>query len=810
MWANYLLTLYRIVTRRRLHAALNIASLAAGLAVFLIVSRWVGFETSFERWLPDAQNIYAVQTIFPENIQPIASPGLLLDRLKADYPRLTATRILEGAVAVHGAQEPVDTPIEFVDRDFFKVFDLPWIRGDKATALASPSNLLLSETMARRYFGEASPLGRVLTVTIMGNARQPRVLDYRIVGVFKDLPKNTDLRFDFIAPMPTPVIDYDEDWNKWGNMSVATFLRFSSPEAAAALNASLDDFLRRRAPADVSKDLRYRLVPLLKTHLFDPSDAAAVAAFSLVGLLALLIAGANYVNLATAGASLRAREVGMRKVLGATRPALISQFLLEAALAAALAALASLALAELALPFVNTITGVSLTLDSVGAVVTLVVAAATVALAAGVYPALVLSSWRPAAVLASSAFRGGGRMGSRLREGLIFVQFALAGALAVCTMVVLAQTDFVKHAPLGFRREGLVLVPSLSDVRLSDSQRAALISGFRGVPGVAAAAASDSGPGQGGTIVEAFLAPGRRDRPVSLKMTTIGPDYFKVYDARLLAGRLPDAAHGGDDTARGAGAGVGAAAIAPINVVIDSLAAENLGFASPAPAVGQIIEEPDPPGPPLRYVVIGVVSRLRFDSPREASRPILYLFTSGPVANPVAGIRLADTPPTTAIERLRAVWREIAPNVPFHALTARASLDAFYQSDERRAELFTAAAVLSVLIACLGLFGLSLFSAARRTREIGIRKTLGASTRDVMGLLLAQILRPVAAANLLAWPLAWFAMRSWLSGFDQRIALSPLYFLAAAALTALVAILTVAGQALRVARTEPARALVHE
>jgi putative ABC transport system permease protein len=808
MWGNYLLAFYRTFTRRRLYAALNIASLAAGLAVFLIVTRWVGFETSFERWIPNARNIYAVQTIFAQNmgVQPIASPGLLLDQLKADYPRLVATRVLEGSVAVHGAHDLVDEPIQFVDRDFFKVIDLPWIAGDKATALAQPSDLLLSETMARRYFGDASPIGRVLTVTFTGNARQPRVLDYRIAGVFKDLPQNTDLRFGFVAPMPASVIDYDEDWNRWGMMSVETYVRLPGPDAAAAMNASLDAFLRRRAPADVSTDKRFRLVPLLKAHLFAPSDAAVVAAFGLVGFLALLIAGANYVNLATAGAALRAREVGMRKVLGATRPELVGQFLLETTAAVALSALASLALAELALPFVNAISGVSLALDSVGAGVTLVCAAAVVILAAGFYPALVLSGYRPAAVLASSAFRGGGRMGTRLREGLVFLQFGLAGALAVCTMVVLAQTDFVKRAPLGFRKDGLVLVPSLSDARLSDSQRAALVGSFRGLPGVAAATASDSGPGQGGTILEAFVAPGRRDRPVAIKMTTIGPDYFKVYDAKLLAGRLPDAAHGADDENRGAGS----AATLPINVVIDSLAVRGLGFASPGQAVGQIIEETNPQGAPLRYAVIGVVSGLRFDSPRDVSRPTLYLFTSGPAPIPIAGVRFADTPPTTAIERLRRVWSSIAPDVPFRALTARASLDLFYQPDERRAKLFTAAAALSVLIACLGLFGLSLFSAARRTREIGIRKTLGASTRDVMGLLLGQILRPVVAANLLAWPLAWFAMKSWLSGFDQRIALTPLYFLAAAALTAFVAIVTVAGQVLKVARAEPARAITHE
>ena len=815
MWANYLLAFYRTLTRRRLYAALNLASLAAGLAVFLIVTRWVGFETSFERWIPNAQTIWAVETIFSASKnRPIASPGLLLDQLKADYPRLVGTRVLEGRVAIRGAHDPVEEPIQFVDRDFFRVIDLPWIGGDKTTALARPSNLLLSQTMARRYFGDASPLGRVLTVTFTGNARQPRVLDYRVVGVFKDLPQNTDLKFAFIAPMPAPVLDYDEDWDSWGWMSVRSYIRLTRADAAA-LNADLDNFLRRHAPSEMLKEIQFRVVPLLDAHLFDARDAAVVAAFRLIGFLALLIAAANYVNLATAGASLRAREVGMRKVVGATRPALIGQFLLETALTVALAAVAGLALAELALPFVNAISGVPLALDSfgpggglAGALMTLVPTAAAVVLAAGAYPALVLSSYRPASVLAASSSRGGGRMGTRLREGLVFLQFALAGALTVCTIVVLAQTDFVKRAPLGFRKDGLILVPSLDDPRLSDGQRAALVGGFRSLPGVAAATQSNSGPGLGGLDMEAIGVPGRREPPAHISVTTIGPDYFKVYDARLLAGRLPDGAHGLDDADRRAGS----AAVAPIsrNVVLDSRAARDLGFAGPGQAVGQIIEQQNPLGAPLRYVVIGVVSPLRFSSPREISRPTVYLFTSGAVATPTAGVRFTDTAPTAAIGRLRTVWRRIAPDVPFRALTARASLDALYQSDERRAKLFTAAAALSVLIACLGLFGLSLFSAARRAREIGIRKTLGASTGDVLGLLIAQILRPVAAANLVAWPLAWFAMRSWLSGFDQRIALSPLYFLAAAALTALVALLTVASQVLKVARAEPARALSHE
>jgi putative ABC transport system permease protein len=821
MLGHYLLTLYRSLSRHRLYAAINVLSLALGIAVFLVLFLDVRFETSFERWLPHADQIYSIRTIGVGEMAGMgsveATMGDLLEELRADNPGLVGTRRWHIGATVRQGERVVGEQLTAVDPDFFQVFDLPLVAGDKARLLTRPDDLILTTTKAKQYFGDTDPMGKTLTVAYGGEVH---VL--HVVGVLKDLPRTTDLTFDFLVPLKAPTPEQSAGWRHWGNVELRTYLRFTSPEQAKALDARFDDFVDRHALHDIGpnahKTWRQRTMPLLSGHLYEAKDAAVVVTLGLVGLLTLVLAGINYVNLATARASLRAREVAVRKVMGATVPALMAQFMAEALATAALGALLGLALCELSLPLVNAAGGLSLKIDYLSdpsLFAAILITVVVVGLGAGLYPALILSQFEPASVLASAKTPGGGRSGGRVRTALVVVQFTVAIAFMISTGVIVSQTNFVRHADIGFNREGLIVVHAFGGDDLTPAQRESLLTAWRSRPGVASVTAADIAPGiDDSTTTTNVTRPGQAGDGPSLNVVTAAPDFFQTYGARLVAGRLPDLAHGADYPAllpRGRDAAEAAQAHEPApNVVLNNRAVQALGFKSPADAIGKVLREGSGTDPFTPLTIIGVVADIRMRSPRQSVPPTLYYGKSGDIENVVAVVRYAGADPHAVIDLMASDWRRIAPTAPFSAKTIDQSLGRYYAKDDHQGHLFIIGAALAVLIGCVGLYGLASFNTARRVKEIGIRKTLGASTGDILKLLVGQFLRPVVIANLFAWPLAWWAMNGYLSGFDQRIALTPAYFLAATALTLLIAVATVAGQAYAVARAEPAKALRRE
>ena len=821
MLAHYLLTLYRSLSRHRLYAAINVLGLAVGIAVFLVLFLDVRFETSFERWIPNADQIYAIRTSGQGELAGLGAMnhtmGGLLDELRADYPQLVGTRVWEDGGTVRQADKITAEQVEKVDPTFFKVFDLPLIQGDKAALLTRPDDLILTQSKAKQYFGDVDPIGRKLTVAFDGEVR---VL--RVVGVLKDPPKTTDFNFDLITLLKVPTPAQDPAWREWGSIELDTYLRMKTPDQARALDGEFDRFIDRHAAQDMGpnahKMWRERTLPLLAEHLVEPKDASIVAALGGVGLLTLLLAAVNYVNLATARAGLRAREVAVRKVMGATVPVLAGQFIAEAVATVALGALIGLALCELALPLVNAAGGLSLKLDYLGdpgLAAAVVFTVLLVGLGAGFYPALILARYQPAAVLASAKTPGGGRVSGRVREGLVVFQFAVAIAFTIATGVIVSQTSYLRHADIGFNRDGLIIIDSFQDEEVNAAQRANLLDVWRSRPGVISVTSGDIAPGvDNSTSNSNFKRPGQPGDGLVLGVVQAGQDFFETYGARLLAGRLPDRAHAADYPQYvPAGRDVNqflATHQAPPNVVLNASAVRALGFGSAADAVGKIVTAGTTKDAFTPMAVIGVVADIRFRSPRLHVPPTLYFGKSGDVRNAPATVHYRGGDPHAVMDELSSDWRRIAPTDPFRAKPIDQSLGRYYAKDDHQGRLFTLGALLAVLIGCVGLYGLASFNTARRVKEIGIRKTLGASTADILKLLIGQFLRPVLIANLIAWPLAWWVMNGYLSGFDQRIGLNPAYFLAATALTLLIAVGTVAGQAYAVARAEPAKALRHE
>lgn len=801
-----LLTFYRSLSRHKLHAALNIGGLALGIAVFLTLGLYVRYETSFEHWLPDYRKIYAVQTVWsvPGNAANGAYPytmGGLLEQMREDMPGTVGTRIRGGEAggSVRLRDRTVIENVAQVDERFFDVFDLPMVRGDGATALRTPTNILLSETAAQKYFGQADPIGQTLTITI------DAPVTYRVAGIFRDLPSNTDLKFAILAPLPrTPP---SENWFHWGTTTLQTYLRFETPEAAKAFTEKLHAFVDRRGFSDLGANAwatqQLALLPLERLHLEPEGSQTAsrkmtVVTLGIVGILTLLIAVLNYVNLAAARAGLRAREVAMRKVLGASNGAILRQFVAEALITVAIAALAGLILTEAGLPLVNAAGGLSLTVPYLMVVPGLILLTLLVGPLAGLYPASLLARFPAASVLASARAPGGGRAGSRVREALVAFQFAVAIAFMIGTAILVVQTKHIRNTDLGFQRDGLLVIPSLGNANLTAAERRSVANALRTIPGVTGLALGNAAVGSGENNSDNVSLPGVAGEGPSVRTMITGPDYFTIYGARLLAGRLFDDSHGSDDS-RGRPKGQ------PRATVINRSAVPVLGFASPKDAIGKTVGGDRP------RTIIGVIDDMRFYSPREPVGPVAYRYYREPeeASGAIATIRFSGNPRTVLAEARRR-WQGMVPQIPFDGATVEGKLTEFYDADDRATRMFALGAGLAVLISCLGLWGLASFSTARRVKEIGIRKTLGASSGDVVRLLVGQFLRPVLVANLIAWPLAFVACRTWLTGFDDRIALSPWFFVGSSLLAVVIAVLTVIGQSLQASRAAPAWALRQE
>jgi putative ABC transport system permease protein len=402
-------------------------------------------------------------------------------------------------------------------------------------------------------------------------------------------------------------------------------------------------------------------------------------------------------------------------------------------------------------------------------------------------------------VLASARSPGGGKAGARLRGGLVLLQFTVALVFSICTAVMLDQSHHLRTADLGFSREGLLIIDRLNAPELA-TRRAALLDQYRSLPGVVSATVSSRSPATGSVASSNASRPGHVGEEPSVVIEVVGPGYFETYGVKLAAGRAFDPSNRLDDIAPGPDGDTAAAAVR-YNVMLSESALPVLGFASARAAVGQTVRLGGEP-----MTIVGVVRDVRFRSPRDQIPAVLYRYSSDEIERGVAAVRYRGD--AAAVRgAMEAVWRGFAPTVPFEARTVAQMLEPYYAPEDQRSRLFALGASVAILIGALGLYGMAAFVTARRTREIGIRKTLGASTTEVLGLLVGEFLRPVGVAAIIACPMAFLLMSRWLERFDDRAALSPLAFVLPIVGAVLIAVLTVLGHAVATARSEPAKAL---
>lgn len=821
MWRNYLTVAVRRLAQNLGYSAVTIGGLALGLAGCLLILGYVRYERSYDAWLPDHERVYQVQSIIHPPGQPTVflqtSSFAFYEQLTGSFPQVEAvTSMALGKTVAERDGQPVFIEATTVDPTFFQIFPLAFVQGSAATALRDPNSVVLTEREAVRWFGTPQALGKQLTLGA-GNGRR----EYRVGGVLRDLPRNTNLKLALLFRRDLNALPPEK--RQWGSFDQQHYVKLRGRAEAAAVNAALPAWEKRVLPTTMAGDkpatmsdvFDFRLLPLGDVHLGTTQEGAyvpggdprALATFAIVALLTLGMAVINFVNLSTARATQRAREVGLRKVLGATRGQLILQFFGEGVLICAAATLLGLAAVELAMPWVGGLLAADLPIAYLGEDGMLLPALALLAvtgLAGGLYPAFYLSRFRPAEVLrtgrASAETTGSGR----LRTLLVVAQFAIAIGLIASTAVIWSQTRFVQAVDPGYRRDGLVQIANAWRFTQGAEYEAARVA-MLGVPGVTGVGRTALGLGSAEKTVRLMRAP-NSERYVTMGFYGVDAELLGIMGVELLAGRLLGDRFAAD---RIAGEAPDALVARGVNVVLNRTAARELGFRAPRSAIGQVMRvSVDGGGTLAPATIVGVVEDTRFRTAREAIEPMVYAYEPQRTAQVL--VRYAAARPDEVMAALNRIWRRFEPEIPFEARFVDDIVRELYAAERARTILFAAFSLLAILIACLGLYGLAAFTTERRTKEIGLRKVLGARVRDIVRLLAWQFSKPVVLANLLAWPVAWWAMRDWLNGFDVRIPLGPGPFAMAGVLAFAIALVTVSGHAIRVARLNPIYALRYE
>ncbi|WP_129791970.1 ABC transporter permease [Sphingosinicella sp. CPCC 101087] len=832
MWRNYLTVGVRALAKSRTYAFINIFGLAIGMAACLMILLYVRYELSYDRWIPEADRIYQVQSWYKardtgNEAKLQMTPYTAGKSLKDNFPQIEQEVYVTDNEPVFFRNGEATSTEDYlwVDGNFLDVVPLPLVHGDH-NALSQANSAVITQSEARRRFGTDRVVGETMTLITRGVTR-----DFRITGVLRDLPTNSHLRINSLIRID--LIAYNADFPQalqcWGCQNGWVYVKLRPGADVQAIRSSLQAWEDRVIPDDNTGEARYNagddqdwhIVNLTDVHLGEAQAAAmapgndrtTIITFSIVALLILGMAVVNFTNLATARASQRAREVALRKALGATRRQLIVQFVGESIIVAVGAMLIALALIELLMPSFTAFLGANLDVRYFGAggimlpVLGLVV---VVGVLGGLYPAFFISRFEPATVLKANKSSSETPGSGRLRSILVVAQFAVSIALIICTAVIYGQTVFARTVDPGYDRSNILQIDGLSRYQLLEKGEM-LVDRIKRVPGVVTAGRTNIGVATDNNSNTNVMIPGRPD-PVLIGIYQVDEAFLEAMGMQLVAGRWFDPQRPMDDMTvpyPPDGAAQRALAARGGNIVINELAARRLGFRNPADAVGRTIRAGlvQSEFGLVPATVIGVVRDARFRSVKLPMDPIMFQNVNSGHTHVIARFDGNPAEVRAAIER---VWKGVTTEVPFEAEYSDSIIGELYDAEDARAQAFAAFAILAIIVACLGLFGLAAFTAERRTKEIGIRKVLGARTRDIVQLLAWQFSKPIIVANLIAWPVAWWVMRDWLNNFDARIDLGPAPFVLAGLLALAIAIGTIAGHAFKVARANPIQALRYE
>jgi putative ABC transport system permease protein len=814
MLYNYLTIAFRSLLRQKSYSFITIVGLALGMACCLVLGLFVRYELSFDRDTPNAEHVYRITATIGRKTENSATtiPNTqfpLALALKAEMPeleRVVRVNANGSALLAVGDKKFLERRLLYADDGYFQMFPAEFIAGDPKTALSQPQSVVLTEETAHKFFGADSKhaLGKTLRID---NGEY-----LTVSGVIKNLPHNRHLRFNAMVHMQRLVqtwknsgVNVEEQWFAFTDQS--TYLQFRATTAdGTSLAASVLAF-KQKLPALVERKLGERLKrvgrslvldvqPLTDIHVHplegELQPQGSMQTLKIIGAVAvviLVLACINFMNLSTARSTRRAREVGMRKVFGAARWQLVMQFLSESIVVSTLALVLALVLVECALPLVNALFETRLSVGYAANAAQLLVFMGfglVVGIVAGTYPAVVLSGFAPVRVLKGAFVRSS--TGAALRKSLVVVQFSISIMLLVGTIVIVRQLEYTQNKHLGFAKEQLLTLQLPTDSAFG-TRRESMKAALKAIPGVVAVAGADYVPGDDGNSQNPVGLQGApADKSILVKRFYVDEDYLPTVGLSVATGRNFHAAMPTD---------------ASEGYLLNESAVKALGLEKPL-------------GTRLRWyggartngTVIGVVKDFHFESLHNAISPAIFIVSKEDLWRFVVRLNTNDVSATMA--QIERVWEQFAPHGVFDYAFVDANFAKLYQSEQRIGRIVTVFAGLAVLIACLGLFGLAAFSAEVRTKEIGIRKVLGASMASIIGLLSQDFLKLVLIAIVVATPLSYYLASRWLEEFAYRVELSVWMFVLAAAVAVVVALLTVASQSWRAARFNPVHTLRSE
>lgn len=803
MITNYLKTALRNIKRNATYSAINVAGLAIGLASCLLILTYVQHELSYDSFHPDADRIYRVgyEVSLGTGSKVIASsPYRLAEALKNDFPRLRHvthfSRLYTDQVTV-GEQVYRESRIAFADTNFFDVFQFSFVTGDPATALDAPYQVVITDAIAEKYFGGENPLGRTIGI---GSPYSDEQMELTVAGVIEEMPSNTHFHMNFLVSMPTGNTVFSDNLRySWGWDSHYTYVTLAEGYRIDEFQAALPAFGEKYIEGDWF--LEFFAQKASDIHLYSNRNSEIEAngsityiyIFSAVALIILLIACINYVNLATAQVSGRAREVGVRKAIGAQRGQLVGQFLGESVLTVTLSMMLALGLAELSLPLFNELAGKSIDIRLLSVsdpVIPVALAGLTllIGLFAGLYPALFLSSLKPVKVLKEATARTG-RWALILRKGLVTVQLTVSVILIAGTLVVFNQLDFLRSKNLGAETENVVLVPvqTASVAENYETIRQELLRS----PDILEVTSSNRRIGVNIDSGSMYSTQGDAGQTVTSRLSNVwvGWEFFDLYGVDFISGRgfsrtLPS------DTLNNA-------------VVINREAARTLVI-DPEGAVGKQVRA----GDHFTGTITGVVDDFHFESLYNQIKPMVFFL--GPEQVGYVSIKVSGHVSSETMDYIEGIWKEFEPDRFFLSDILDEDLQQIYVAEERFMKVFSGFTLLALFTACLGIFGLARYSASQRTREIGIRKVLGAKATDIVKLLSSEVVRLTGIAVLVAVPVAYLVMSNWLQQFAYKTSLDPWIFLGAGLAALVIAWMTVSWQAFKAALRNPVDSLRSE
>jgi putative ABC transport system permease protein len=801
MFRNYLKTAWRNIRKNKLFSAINILGLSIGMALCFIIMLYVQDELSYDRFNKNADNIARV--VFQADInggkinESVSMPPVA-QTMKKDFPEVQdATRLLGfgNSKIIYNNKEFKDDEVAFVDPNFFSIFTLPMIKGDAKSALPEANTIVITESTAKKYFGNEDAIGKTIVVT--ANNNQP----YKVTGVIKDIPVNSHFHFDIFASM-TGWTDAKSD--SWLHGGYHTYLLLKPHTDLAKMEVRFPDMVAKYMGPQIQQQmglslaqfrekgnsLGFTLQPLTDIHLnsnttteFEPGgNEMYVYIFAGVAIFMLLVACINFINLSTAGASKRAKEVGVRKVAGSGRFQLIKQFLSESILITFFALLIAFAIVELALPAFNNISGKQLSFD-VKPILAFVSLGFIVGVIAGIYPAFYLSSFKPIAVLKGKLTTTHKSFG--LRSSLVVFQFFISVALIVGTIVVYQQMKYIQNKDLGFNKDQIITIPN--SYVLGNNEKVFKQQLLQD-PRIVNATTSFYKPAGPSYYNNALAYPQGNDNLVVNGVDFhVDEQYIPTMGMTMVSGRNFSKEFTTDS----------------FGIILNETAAKAFGWNNTTALNKTIIRQNSERGKNIAYHVIGVIKNFNFKSLHEAVSPLyMTLYPEGGLI-----FKTKTTDVAGLLATMKKQWASYNTEEPFTYSFMDDLFNKAYSTEQKTGTILNIFSILTIFVACLGLFGLATYTAEQRTKEIGIRKVLGASVTQVTQMLSKEFLKLVIIASLIAFPAAWWAMNKWLQSFAYRIDISWWVFAVAGFSALLIALLTVSFQAIKAALSNPVKSL---